>query len=268
MVIIFGTRAYFRSNKVSQYGFCNHCDQFAKFSSFDAMRFFHLYYIPLIPTQGSRRNHKMCPKCNVVQLFEPNVFGEIITSLKDQTADAIVALQSGDTTFTDDKPDAEPIECVPFLHSVLDWLYAANNVEFCNSILSQLDSPNCRFARSILEAALETMRGNLDKAILAYKDAASVDPASPQPHQLMGHLLIQRNRREEAIDSYKSALALTSDPQIQLGLNIQLADQEMTAKRFADAAASYERAVQIRPELASHAPFAKALKKAKKKAGI
>ncbi len=49
MIIIFGTRPTFRTEKVNQYDFCSQCNQFGKLRSYNATKFFHLYYIPLIP---------------------------------------------------------------------------------------------------------------------------------------------------------------------------------------------------------------------------
>lgn len=270
MIIIFGTRPYFRRKKVAQFGFCANCNRYSKMRSFTAMRFFHLYYVPLIPTEGTRRTHKLCSKCNVGVLYEPDTFDNIISVFKTHAAEALVSIQEGEATFLLDEPDAEPLDCVQYLHVVLDWLYASKNIDFCLSILNQLTAPNCRFAFSMLTASLETMRGKLDKAIDAYNDAISVQSTSCEAHQWKGHLLVERRRPDEAIEAYKVAIGLVykEAPEKLFALYWQMAEQQMATKRFADAAASYDRVLELRPEFASDPNLIKLHKKAKKKAGI
>ncbi len=268
MILIFGTRPYFRFKKVTQQGFCAHCDRFAKLYSFNAMRFFHLYYIPLIPTQGRRRNHRTCSKCHACTVFEPQVFENIINSMKEQAADAVIAVQNGESTFENDESEGEATHCVPFLHSVLDWLYASGNTEFCQGLLSQLSTPNCRYAHALLSAAFATMKGNLDVAIQAYTDAHNIDKQAVQPLQMRAHLLAERRRFDDAIQSYQSALAIAPEPETQFALNFQMVGHLMSTKRYADAVAAYEKILLLRPDLAQNASIVKPMKKAKKYAGV
>ncbi|MFO0086106.1 MAG: tetratricopeptide repeat protein [Pirellula sp.] len=235
--------------------------------SFTAMPFLHLYFIPVIPIGSRKRSHKLCGKCNQCQAFEPAVFDSIITRLKDQSADAIVALKSGDTTFDSDDPNEAPIECVPFLHSVVDWLYASNNVAFCESMLSQLTEPECRYAQTMLRAALETYRGKPDDAINTYREASQIQQQSFQPHHARGLLLAARKKTIECIEAYRSAIAC-STPDIEYQLRLELVDIQTAAKQYTDAAATFDWLLAAKPDLLSNKDFMKLVNKNKRKAGI
>jgi tetratricopeptide (TPR) repeat protein len=120
----------------------------------------------------------------------------------------------------------------------------------------------------MLTGKLETMKGNLDAAIQGFMDASAADPKSALAHQMRAHLLTQRRRPDEAIGAYQTALSLTADPRLQLAINAQMVDQLMATKRFADAAATYDRIIALRPDLAQNPTIAKGMKKAKKQAGL
>jgi tetratricopeptide (TPR) repeat protein len=276
MFVIYGTRPYFHSNKVVQHGFCSHCNHFVKATSFDARRFFHLYFIPLIPTEGKRRNHKLCPKCKVSQVFTPEDFNNLILHFKERSADAVIALMDGESTFTETEPgvdgqmpdSAEPIQAVPYLFSVFDWLYASGNVGFCEGILQQLTAPKCNYARSMLAANLATMRGDVSGALELYRTAAVAEPANPFPVTQQAFLLVAKKMVPDAIEAYKEAIKRTPQPSEQLGLYAQMVDLQMSQKQFPDAVASYEKLIEIEPRLANEKAISKGLAKARKKAGV
>lgn len=231
--------------------------------------FFHLYYLPIIPTRGRRRHHKTCPKCNVYQEFDPEAYDQVTQSMKDHAADALVALHSGDSEFLIDGDESgEPAECVGFLHGAFDWLYAAGEKEFCDGLIQQLSSPETKYAREALNGVLETMRGKLKQAIDSFESAASQRPDAPYAYQQLGHLLVLRKRRPEAVEAYKKALACTPKDEERLGLLVQLVDEQMATKQFAEAAATYDEIERISPEIAADKTIQKGRKKARKKAGL
>lgn len=269
MIIIWGNRPYFQKHVVNQHGFCSFCNNFSKLRSFDARSFFHLYYIPLIPLGAIQRNHKMCSKCNMTMQYDPAAFAQIINSLKSDTADAIVAVQNDEPTFTRDQPDAAPEDCVEFLEAVIDWLYASTNRDFCLGVLQQLAAPNCRYAHAMLTASMETLEGRMQQAIDAYNAASTIDPSKPVPHQRRGHLLTEQRKKDDAIKAYSASLGLAGEnDDLKVALNIHLGQLQMDTKQFADAHASYERLFVLRPDLRTGSAFTKLAAKAKKKAGL
>jgi tetratricopeptide (TPR) repeat protein len=265
MVIIWGNRPYFRKNQAHQRGFCPHCGRFAAFKSFDARTFFHLYYIPLIPVAARKRFHKMCGNCNMAHEIELEPFQRIIDDLKQNTADAILALQDNEPTFTL-ASNNETIDAVDYLLSAMDWLYASQNKNFCVSLIQQL--AQCRFAQEMMIASLATMDGNVDHAIDHYTAASQADATRYEPFQHRAHLEIERKRVDDAIESYKQALSRTSQGPVQLGLNLQLVDLQMQRKAFADAVQTYDRILVLHPPLGNDKSFMKSVQKAKKKAGV
>jgi tetratricopeptide (TPR) repeat protein len=211
----------------------------------------------------------MCPKCKQGYLYEPEAFEGIISTLKEQAADAVIALQNGERSFTTDQANGEPLDCVAFLQNVLEWIYASNQADFVRGIIEQLAGPNCRYAHTMLTGTLETMRGKTDKAIDAYSSASAVEPKSAAPFQQRAMLLVQRRRHDEAIDAMQGAVAADNlDPQVKVGILAQMAEQQMIVKRFADAVDSYEQLLRLRPDLGQDPTLSKAFRKAKKKAGV
>ena len=266
-MIIYGTRNYFRTQSVTQHGFCTACSRLSKLRSYYASPFVHLYFIPLIPIGVRTRIHKMCDKCSQGQSIEPTAFDSIIARFKDQSADAIIALKSGDVNFQPDDASEQTIDCVEFLHSVMDWLYASNNIAFCEGMLSQLSEPECRYAQFMLQSTLETFRGKVDNAIQSYEQASQKNPQSYQAHHQRGQLLVARKRVREAIEAYEAAITRATAQQ-QYQLNLELVDIQTAAKMYTEAAARFDGLIATNPELLNNAAFMKLVNKNKKKAGI
>jgi tetratricopeptide (TPR) repeat protein len=267
MFIIFGTRAYFRRNRVTQYSICPQCSQFARMQSFSAMRFFHLYYIPLIPIEGYRRNHKLCSRCNHGRTFTTDAYEVYTQQWKEDSAEAILALQEGDERFNSNE-NSPPVDCVAYLRQAIDWLVAAKEKDFCQGLVDQLASPTQRYARSMLQAELNLAQNQVDIALASYVDAASAKPASFEPHYARARLLARKSRYSDSIAAFQQACKLANDPAIVYDLELEMVDQQVLAKQWKEAFDTYQRIIAYRPELATHPPFAKLVAKAKKKAGL
>ncbi len=267
VMIIFGTRAYFRTNKVVQHGFCENCNAFGKLQSYNSTNCFHLYFIPIVPIEGRRRTHQMCNKCNFGRAYELPVFEQLLSRLKERSADAVVALLSGEATIPMDDPNRPPIECVGLLHDVVSWLYAANDSEFCQGVLAQLNEPKLRYAQVMTRAAIETAQGNIDAALGSYGEANLDAPKASEPHIFKGRLLRSRKRFDEAIASFQKACSLAS-PKTEFDLRLQLVDIQTEGKKYADSVATLDWLLDKKPELQSNKPFMAMLKTARKKAGI
>lgn len=267
-MIIFGTRSYFRTKNVSQHGFCANCNRFAKLRSYTAMNFIHVYFIPVIPISARKRTHKTCPKCNTGRELTPVALEQLIVGLKERTADALLALHSGDQTFGEINPDTGQADsCIEFLQGAFDWLFAAAEADFCQSVLASLQAPNTTYAREMLAASLATMRGQLNPAIEHYQNAAIADSKNHQPLVQAAHLLVVAKRRDEAIDRYREAIEKTKQPHERLGIYLNLGEEQINAKRYDEAVDSYEAAIAIQPSVIEDKLVAKALKKARKKSG-
>lgn len=268
MIIIWGSRPYFRKNKAHQKGFCPHCGRFGGFSSFDAMTFFYLYYIPLIPMSKRKRFHKMCSHCSMTQQIEIESFNDIIQSLKSNSAEAVLAILDGEKTFSLEGDDSEPIDAANYLLGAADWLYASGNKDFCVSIVGQLADPVGRFTQAMLLAHMRTMDGKLQEAIDHYNSATQIDASRYEPYQYKGSLEAETKQLEAAIASYQQVMKKAAEGTTQLSIGLQLVELQKQCKQFVEAVATYDRLLELHPPFANDKSFMKGVAKVKKKAGV
>jgi tetratricopeptide (TPR) repeat protein len=195
------------------------------------------------------------------------VYEQVVGRLKERSADAIVALLSGENTIPPDEPNRPPVDCVGLLHDVVDWLFAANDAEFCQGLVAQLGAPNLRYAQVMTRAAIETAQGNIEAALGSYHEANLDNPKAYEPYYFSGRLLRAKKRFDEAIASVQKACSLVS-PEIEFDLRLQLVDFQTDGKKHADAVATFDWLLAKKPELQSNKPFMALVKTARKKAGI
>lgn len=83
-----------------------------------------------------------------------------------------------------------------------------------------------------------------DEAIVAFRQAADLDPTNPEPHLDAGALLEKQQKAEEAEKEYRQALSIAPDSSDAL---IALSNLYMREKRFDDAQASLRKLVALHP---------------------
>lgn len=268
MIIIWGSRPYFRKNKAHQKGFCPHCGRYATFNSFDAITFFYLYYIPLIPMSKRKRFHKMCNHCSMTQQIDIESFDGIIQGLKSNSAEAVLAILDGETTFSLEGEESEPIDAANYLLGAADWLYASGNKDFCVSVVGQLADDSGRFTQAMLLAHMRTMDGKLQEAIDHYNSASKIDSTRYEPYQFKGSLEAETKQIEAAVASYQQVMKKAPEGTTQLSIGLQLVELQKQCKQFAEASATYDRLLELHPPLANDKSFMKGVAKVKKKAGL
>ena len=285
MIIIFGTRTYFASNKVRQHAFCDHCGNFAAQKSFTAMTFFHLYYIPLIPTQGKRRHHKSCSSCRQELVFEPETHEALSLRVKERSADAIVALHEGQTKFrevaggefgenldVDGGGDAgdELTPCGPFLRGAVDWFFASGEADFCRSVVEQLSHPEHQSIRHMVAGDLAMYESRYDDALSAYHAATGARDADgqpdPAPYMAAGNLLMHTGKLEPAITVYEKLLKDIDDVTWTASVRNTLAGLYFQTRRYREAVETMDALMKQHPELTADRAFMKKYNKAVKKA--
>jgi tetratricopeptide (TPR) repeat protein len=87
-----------------------------------------------------------------------------------------------------------------------------------------------------------------DEAIVAFRQAADLDPKAPEPHLDAGALLEKQQKPGEAERDYQQALSIAPDSSDAL---IALSNLYMREKRFDDAQASLRKLVALHPKDAS-----------------
>ncbi len=229
------------------------------------MNFFHLYYLPVIPLGRRQRTHKYCSKCNMTQQFDPDTFNALIHELKENAANAVLALREGEETIEID--GAAPTDALELLEGSVDWFYSFSDHDFNQGILAQLNHPQCRYAEAMLQAYLHTMSGKLDHAINGYADAIEASPKRHIPYLRQANLLIENRKIDQAIAIYQSGAKLAEGLPDELAIQIFMAHHLMNRKRFDEASKTHDRIVQLHPQMMNDRQFAKAFTKAKKKSG-
>src|SRR4051812_5394739 len=87
-----------------------------------------------------------------------------------------------------------------------------------------------------------------DEAIVAFRQAADLDPKTPEPHLDAGALLEKQQKPDEAEREYQQALSIAPDSSDAL---VALSNLYMREKRFDDAQGSLRKLVALHPNDAS-----------------
>ena len=64
-MLIYGSRMYFKKNTVKTTGECEHCGTYGNLTSYQAKKFGHLYFIPILPMGPHSQVLRECPQCRI-----------------------------------------------------------------------------------------------------------------------------------------------------------------------------------------------------------
>jgi tetratricopeptide (TPR) repeat protein len=201
----------------------------------------------------------------MTQQIDPEAFEVLLHQLKDNAANAVLAIREGEETIEID--GAPPIDALELLEGSTDWFYSSDDHEFNRGIVSQLNHPQCRYAAAMLQAYLHTMAGNLDRAVDDYAAAIQASPKRHIPYLRQASLLIESRKIDLAIPVYQAAASLAEGLPDELAIQIVLAHHLMNRKRFSEASKVHDRIVELHPQIMNDKQFAKGFAKAKKKSG-
>jgi Flp pilus assembly protein TadD len=110
--------------------------------------------------------------------------------------------------------------------------------------------------RAWLSLANVLEKSNLEQALVAYHEAATLQPKDPEPHVAAGHLLERDNKFADAEHEYKQALALDPTSDALTGL----ANIYMRGRRFPEAEEYLRKLVAAHPdEAAAHVQLGRVL---------
>lgn len=119
-----------------------------------------------------------------------------------------------------------------------------------------------RYKEALRRGHVAALRGRLDAALVAYREAAGIAPERALPHASLGSVLVRLERREEALAAFgaaldraprdEAALAGRADALAGLGRRVEAADAldrlaeiEETAGRVAEACDTARRALEL-----------------------
>jgi tetratricopeptide (TPR) repeat protein len=166
---------YFKKNVVRSFGECEHCGRYAKKVSYQARKFGHLYFIPLIPLGSHSQVLRECKSCNMGSHVPTEQLEPMIDSLSDQFKSWIMALNDGETEIQVD-PDSPPANVGVLIAGILDDLYCLKEVENVDSITAVLDANNLHYERDIVMGRWFEIQGDLDQARNAFQAASRSKP--------------------------------------------------------------------------------------------
>ena len=134
-MIVYGSRMYFKRQVVKSWGSCQFCGNYGKQRSYQAMKFGHVYFIPIIPLGGRAQVLNECANCDMgshipVKELEPRV-----ESLKEQFMTWINEIQDGNTEITPED-QSEPLNIGVLLGGILEDLYCLAEIEDVSSCKS------------------------------------------------------------------------------------------------------------------------------------
>ena len=64
-MIIYGSRMYFKKNLVRSFGECENCGRYGKRVSYQARKFGHIYFIPILPLGSNSQVLRECKSCSM-----------------------------------------------------------------------------------------------------------------------------------------------------------------------------------------------------------
>ncbi len=180
-MIVYGVRLYGKDNVRVRFDPCPSCGALGKLSSFDAAKFFHIYWIPLIPL-GRKRVMDSCPSCKMHRELGLREYRKV----KRETLDGTVQAMKDNPR----DPDAAAEAINAYVH-----FGELDNFEAMAPALANRHQQNAK-VQSVVGGAYEYL-GRYDEAETYYQRALHADP-SPEHHEELATLLIREGKPEEA----------------------------------------------------------------------
>jgi tetratricopeptide (TPR) repeat protein len=261
-MIVYGSRMYGVKDIVKGWGFCDKCGNYSKTSSYNGRKWWHIYFIPIIPEGPRVRVIMECTRCENGMRIPETEFSETLNELRQNSDRAMEALIAGKPTFKIDDIDNS---CAEYLSDSIEHLYCLGAEEYVHMLLTTLKAKGLNLAYHLVDGRAMEFYGHLDEAAAAYRAAAECSPRSPLPLMLLGVIDLSKKDYEGARLTYEKALNLSQDKlsvlQILITIYNALKDVDELPK-------TYEACFNLAPELAKDKKFIKGYKKACKKAGF
>jgi tetratricopeptide (TPR) repeat protein len=261
-MIIFGSRMYGKKDVLEGLGRCGECGHYGQLSNYNARKWGHIYYIPLIPSGPPVRVVKECPKCKKgLHIPEIEVEETMLEMRRDADA-AIDAIAGGSTEYNRDG-SSEPQNCLGAIFGNIDFFLCLGGREHVESIMRRLGERQRGYEQQFVSAAVCEFEGDLKAAAGAYETAARLTDRDRLPLLLAGEMWFAAGELDRALDAYRRASSL--DPH-DLDALQGMIDVHTAQNDYRQMSEVYERAMSIAPDLRNEKKIMKAYKKACKKA--
>jgi tetratricopeptide (TPR) repeat protein len=261
-MIIFGSRMYGKKNVVNGWGRCESCGHYGQLTNYNARKFGHIYFIPLIPNGPPVRVVKECPKCRRGLHFPEAEVDEMVGEFRRDAESAIDALAAGTGEFRRNG-SAEPEACLGAVLGPIELLLCFDARDSAEHIHGRLGSVHRGFEQHLVAAAISEFDGDAASAAGAYETAARLDDTNPAASLLAGDMWLTSGELDKALDAYRRAAALDSS---DLSPLLGMIDVYTAQGDHWNASETYERIFSLEPDLRNQKKAVKAYKKCCKKA--
>ncbi|MFC1672069.1 tetratricopeptide repeat protein, partial [Planctomycetota bacterium] len=242
-------------------GYCENCGKYGRLDSYNARKWGHLYFIPLIPEGPRVRVVMECKKCSHGVHIPEDEVPATLSSARQSVDRAVAALLEGKKEF-DDEDMKKP--CARYVAGSAGFLLALLASEYVDQVLTMLEEKGVTGAYCLVQGEMLEFQGKPDDAAVSYKRAAEADPSDAAPLIALASIYVNKKDHETAKMLYERALELSDDKFV---LHQVLLTIYQTLKDYQKLVDTYEHCFKLVPEMANDKKTAKAYKKACKKAG-
>ncbi|OYP37203.1 tetratricopeptide repeat protein [Rhodopirellula sp. MGV] len=263
-MIIYGSRMYFQKNAVQSYGECGHCGRYAKQKSYQARKFGHIYFIPLIPAGPTSQVLNECSACNMGSHIPLDQCGPMVESLRENFKDWIIKIQDGETEVVPE-PGASPVNIGVMIAGTVESLFCLGEIKDVDSIVEILDGSGLEFEKYIVLGRWNELRGDLPAAVTHYRSAAQKRPDDGVGWYQTAKAESLRSNAAGAEEAYNRYLQLHPD---DIGVVAELANLYEAHKNHPKVVESYDRLYAMNSDLLANKQMKKVYKKACKKSQV
>ncbi|MFP4214602.1 MAG: tetratricopeptide repeat protein [Planctomycetota bacterium] len=244
MIIIWGETHLGKQNVIKEEMQCPQCNKDTILSSYTARAWFTLYFMPLIPLARFRAM-LYCASCKQFYKIKPS---KVPTQIAETLQEFGKALGEGDTEeIAGNIYHLLRLGAFAEADTAIDQTRQAGLARMAN-----LTAGHAARKRSMPRVAEEYFVGILHE-----------DPNDAEARMALGELYLGTKRRDEGIEQLRYACQLAPEA---LDARGTLADALVARKRWAEAREVLEEMIAIEPAVMDNKPFAKLMKKVRKKA--
>ncbi|MEM6473826.1 MAG: tetratricopeptide repeat protein [Planctomycetota bacterium] len=262
-MIIYGSKMYFKKNVVKHFGECEHCGRYSRKNSYQAQKFGHLYFIPLLPLGSRSQILGECVSCNMGSHIPLAQAEPMVESLNERFKQWILEIQEGKTEIVPEG-ETEPVSVGLLIAGTVDSLYSLGELKSIDSVSQILQDCDMAYENELVLGRWCETLGDLAQAVVHYRQAAKIRPDETAPIYQVAASLKRAGDLAGAINGLKRYLDKVPD---DLGVHAELASIYEAQKDFPSIVETYDKIYALEPSLVSNKAMKKVYKKACKKSG-
>lgn len=261
-MIIYGTRMYFRANVVKSYCECEHCGRYGRMTSYQATKFGHIYFIPLLPLGSKSQVLRECGGCSMGAHIPVSNLEPIVDKVQQQFRSWIEQVQAGNSEI---EIGEEKCNVGKLIAGILDDLYCLKQIENADSILTILQAQGMDYEAKLVQARWNELTGNLAATKTCFQEAAQMRPEDPYAHFQIGKIECLQNNVQGAEVAFGKYLSLVPK---DLSAYVELAGLYERNKIYPKIVECYDTLYTLNSSLVTNPGMRKVYKTACKKSGV